>query len=116
MISFRSPLFRFLLLALTLVGLYGLIHVNYDAASDFISSKKLEPYRRQVSYEPGAPKPVNGCFAVLARNQDWRSLRESMKQMEDRFNHQFNYPYVFLNDEPFSEEFKNMTRSMTNAD
>jgi alpha 1,2-mannosyltransferase len=26
--------------------------------------------------------------------------------MEDRFNKKFNYPYVFLNEEAFSEEFK----------
>ena len=28
-----------------------------------------------------------------------------MKQLEDRFNKKFNYPYVFLNEEPFSEDF-----------
>lgn len=27
-------------------------------------------------------------------------------QLETRFNHRYNYPYVFLNDEPFTEEFK----------
>jgi hypothetical protein len=30
----------------------------------------------------------------------------SMKQMEDRFNKKYNYPYVFLNEEAFSDEFK----------
>lgn len=30
----------------------------------------------------------------------------SMKQMEDRFNKKFNYPYVFLNEAEFSSEFK----------
>jgi hypothetical protein len=29
-----------------------------------------------------------------------------MKQMEDRFNKRFRYPYVFLNEEPFSDQFK----------
>ncbi|KAJ1766903.1 hypothetical protein IW140_003019 [Coemansia sp. RSA 1813] len=43
-------------------------------------------------------------------------VAKSMKHMEDRFNHRYNYPYVFLNDKPFSEEFINMTRSMTNAE
>lgn len=27
----------------------------------------------------------------------------------DRFNRAYNYPYVFLNDEPFSAEFKTYT-------
>ena len=26
--------------------------------------------------------------------------------MEDRFNKKYNYPYVFLNEEPFTDEFK----------
>lgn len=29
-----------------------------------------------------------------------------MKQVEDRVNKQFHYPYVFLNEEEFSETFK----------
>ena len=37
---------------------------------------------------------------------DLDGILASMKQMEDRFNKKFNYPYVFLNEEPFSDEFK----------
>jgi alpha 1,2-mannosyltransferase len=39
-----------------------------------------------------------------------------MRQLEARFNHKFNYPYVFLNDEPFTQEFKELTRAMTSAE
>jgi alpha 1,2-mannosyltransferase len=42
---------------------------------------------------------------MLARNSELNEVASSMKQMEDRFNHNFNYPWVLLNDEPFSEEF-----------
>jgi len=34
-----------------------------------------------------------------ARNSDLWPFLESMKQMEDRFNHWAHYDYVFLNDE-----------------
>lgn len=108
MLSFRNPVVRILLFAASLLTLYGFFHHT--------SPSQLQPYQRTVSYRPGAPKPVKACFVILARNQDWRSLRDSIKHMEDRFNHRFNYPYVFLNDQPFSEEFKNMTQSMTQAD
>jgi len=30
----------------------------------------------------------------------------AVREMEDRFNRNFNYPWVFLNDVPFSDEFK----------
>ncbi|TFK65963.1 glycosyltransferase family 15 protein [Pluteus cervinus] len=38
-----------------------------------------------------------------------------MHQLETRFNHQFGYPYVFLNDVPFSDEFKSRISSATNS-
>lgn len=49
---------------------------------------------------------ANAAFVVLARNSDLKGIVSSMKQMEDRFNKKYNYPWVFLNDEPFSDEFK----------
>jgi len=36
-----------------------------------------------------------------------------MRQLEDRFNKKYNYPYVFLNDVPFTEEFKELTSALT---
>ena len=28
-----------------------------------------------------------------------------MREVEDRFNKRFGYPWVFVNDEPFTDEF-----------
>ena len=39
-----------------------------------------------------------------------------MRQIEDRFNHQFHYPWVFLNDEPFTQEFRLLTTGMASGD
>jgi hypothetical protein len=36
---------------------------------------------------------------TTARNSDLWAFLESMKQMEDRFNHWARYDYVFLNEE-----------------
>ena len=41
-----------------------------------------------------------------ARNSDINGIMFSMKQMEDRFNKKFNYDYVFLNEQPFEQRFK----------
>lgn len=59
---------------------------------------------------------VKGAFVVLARNSELYALRSSMRYLEDRFNNKYNYPWIFLNEQPFTEEFKNMTRMMTNAE
>jgi hypothetical protein len=51
-------------------------------------------------------RKAKAVFVVLARNSDLWALLESMKQMEDRFNHWAGYDWVFLNDEPFDDVFK----------
>ncbi|CAG8604122.1 9637_t:CDS:2, partial [Cetraspora pellucida] len=61
------------------------------------------------------PDRANACFVILIRNSDLHNFRASMRQLEDRFNHKYNYPYVFLNDVPFTEEFKKYTSALTKA-
>ena len=61
------------------------------------------------------PNRVKAAFVILARNSNLQGIRQSIRQMEDRFNKKFNYPYVFLNDDYFTEEFKKKTSDLTNA-
>jgi alpha 1,2-mannosyltransferase len=49
---------------------------------------------------------ANATIVMLARNGDIHGVAKSIKQMEDRFNKRFRYPYVFLNEEPFTDQFK----------
>ncbi|SCV69492.1 BQ2448_2512 [Microbotryum intermedium] len=61
------------------------------------------------------PKIDRAAFVVLARNRDLYELLESIRGMEDRFNHKYGYPWIFLNNEPFSEEFKERTSQFTSG-
>jgi len=47
---------------------------------------------------------------MLARNSDIDGAVNSVREMEDRFNRNYNYPWVFLNEQPFSTEFKRCAR------
>ncbi|KAI9313171.1 glycolipid 2-alpha-mannosyltransferase-domain-containing protein [Dichotomocladium elegans] len=58
---------------------------------------------------------ANAGFVVLVRNSELQQMLESMYDMEKRFNHKFNYPWLFLNDEPFTDEFKEFTTKATGA-
>ncbi|KAF9464717.1 glycosyltransferase family 15 protein [Collybia nuda] len=60
-------------------------------------------------------RKANAAFVLLARNSDLNGVVSSMKQMEDRFNKKFQYPYVFLNDQPFDEAFKARVTKLTDA-
>ncbi|KAI9253402.1 glycolipid 2-alpha-mannosyltransferase-domain-containing protein [Phascolomyces articulosus] len=42
-------------------------------------------------------------------------MRRTLREFEDRFNRKYQYPYVFLNDEPFTETFMNSIRQLTDA-
>jgi alpha 1,2-mannosyltransferase len=39
----------------------------------------------------------------------------SIRQVEDRFNRDYNYDWVFLNDKPFDDTFKRVTTSLVSG-
>ena len=46
---------------------------------------------------------------MLARNSDVSHVNSAVltvRDLEDRFNSKNNYPWVFLNEQPFSVDFK----------
>jgi alpha 1,2-mannosyltransferase len=69
----------------------------------------------------------------LVRNSELEGIIQSMKQLEDRWNRKYQvsqsqdsgcgktcsdkmqYPWIFFNDEPFTDEFKTTTQNLTNA-
>lgn len=52
---------------------------------------------------------------MLARNSDIEGAFASIKSLEEKFNSKFNYPYVFLNDVPFTEEFKRCAKRIVSV-
>ncbi|KAF4600389.1 glycosyltransferase 15 family protein [Pleurotus pulmonarius] len=52
------------------------------------------------------PPKANATFVILARNSDVDGTVKSIRDIEDRFNHKYQYPYVFLNEVEFSDDFK----------
>ncbi|KAJ7159257.1 glycosyltransferase family 15 protein [Mycena crocata] len=68
-----------------------------------------------TTLDPGRDRRANATFIMLARNSDVEGARLSVERLEERFNQRFNYPYVFLNEEQFSEEFKRRIREVTRS-
>jgi alpha 1,2-mannosyltransferase len=54
----------------------------------------------------GTPILANATFVMLCRNSELEGVISSIRQIEDRFNKNYRYPWVLLNDEPFTEVFK----------
>ncbi|KAI8144651.1 nucleotide-diphospho-sugar transferase [Fennellomyces sp. T-0311] len=59
--------------------------------------------------------PVKGAFYMIAENSDLQSARASMRSVEDRFNHQFGYPWVILSSRYISPEFRKYITMITDA-
>lgn len=62
---------------------------------------------------PAAPgERMNATFVTLARNSDLWDIVKSIRQVEDRFNRNYHYDWVFLNDKPFDSTFMKVTSSL----
>ncbi|KAI8988039.1 nucleotide-diphospho-sugar transferase [Mycotypha africana] len=88
---------------------------NYNNATvnnNRVKGKGLPTSKEQ---QDGQYKRENAAFVVLARNSDLNGLRSSMQMVEDRFNRKYNYPWVFLNDVPFDEKFKEWTTGLASG-
>jgi len=49
---------------------------------------------------------ANAVFLMLCRNEEVDGAVKSIRELEDRFNHKYHYPWVLLNEVEFTEEFK----------
>lgn len=58
---------------------------------------------------------ANATFVTLARNTDTWELAKSIRHVEDRFNRNYNYDWVFLNDKPFDDEFIRVTTNLVSG-
>lgn len=54
----------------------------------------------------GQPNKPKAALISLVRNQELEGIVQSMTQLEYHWNHKYQYPWIFFNDEPFNDEFK----------
>ncbi|KAJ7449826.1 glycosyltransferase family 15 protein [Mycena latifolia] len=117
---------RYVFLALAvLLSLHYILSYTNEGYGDATSishlfagpNSKSDPLAPADKYYTGnngtTGRKANAAIVMLARNGDLDGIVASMKQMEDRFNKKFKYPYVFLNEELFSEEFKTRVTALT---
>ncbi|KAH6901275.1 alpha-1,2-mannosyltransferase [Coprinopsis sp. MPI-PUGE-AT-0042] len=116
---------RYVLLALALVvALHYLLSLTHEVYGNATS---LSDIRQRIWRPPSGSvttheedtlattKRVNASFVILCRNEDLEGIIRSIKQIEARFNHQYRYPYVFLNDVPFTDEFQRRLSNISPA-
>ncbi|KAJ7065565.1 glycosyltransferase family 15 protein [Mycena amicta] len=135
-------IFLALAIIISLHYILSFSHEGYGNATSFDTLRaKLDGFRGQATHgqtedklkvwhEPPYKTPVpekyflaandttrraNAVIVSLARNGDLNGIVRSMTQMEDKFNKRFGYPYVFLNEENFTDEFKRSVSAITSS-
>ena len=66
------------------------------------------------SFNPQLGKS-NAVLLMLCRNEEVDGAVKSVRELEDRFNHKYHYPWVFLNEVEFTEDFKRRVHPATSC-
>lgn len=68
-------------------------------------------------YDPDSPNSARVPAAIisLVRNEELDELIPTIRDLERTWNSKFNYPWIFFNDKPFTEEFKKRTKAEIKA-
>lgn len=85
------------------------IKIYKNALKKPISEPKLDNLVRQG--DPLAGR-ANATILALVQNDDLDKIVSTIQQFEEKYNFKFGYPYTFMNDEPFSDEFKDKIKSI----
>jgi hypothetical protein len=64
----------------------------------------------------GGPRRANATMLMLARNSDINGVVQSVREAEDRFNREAGYPWVFLNEEPFTDDFISRVKNLISGE
>ncbi|KAF9575668.1 hypothetical protein EC968_002231 [Mortierella alpina] len=80
--------------------LSDLMDSNTMEQQEVLSSEKESV---QVDDSPSEVRRANGVLVMLTREDEIQATRETVRQMEDRFNRNRHYPWVVLSPHPLTE-------------
>lgn len=58
----------------------------------------------------------DSVIVILCRNSDKNQMSKTMQNFEEKFNKNYHYPYVFLNDKEWDEDFKKEMMNQTESE
>ncbi|KAF9006805.1 alpha-1,2-mannosyltransferase [Hymenopellis radicata] len=90
------------------------VHEGYGRATSF-GNLFGDTYIDTPSPYGNTTRRANATFVILARNSDLEGTVQSIREIEERFNRHFQYPYVVLNEQEFTANFKERISVLTRA-
>ncbi|WBW71148.1 Golgi alpha-1,2-mannosyltransferase Omh2 [Schizosaccharomyces osmophilus] len=105
-----------LFLGLLFVGIIFKYVVTEDLEIITKFEKRLERLNQNLIKDVNDfRKKENATLLTMARNSELYELVNTVLIYERKFNGIYRYPWVFLNDEPFSDKFKNTIARLTSG-
>lgn len=97
--------------------------LNQDIYDRVLEKKINQPKGYKLSYKSDFTSAkeqdyeilADSAFVSLVRNSELEGIVSTIKTLEETFNSKYNYPYIFLNDKPFTQEFKDAIAKVTKA-
>ncbi|MCJ1309101.1 hypothetical protein MMC25_002756 [Agyrium rufum] len=97
---------HWLFISLALILFTEVLHHGSKYYISRPSTPKDEPFAIGCQVpDPSTPRE-NAVILMLARNDEVEGARKSMLSVEQKFNQWYHYDVLFLNDEPFDQNFK----------
>ncbi|SCV05380.1 LANO_0H06216g1_1 [Lachancea nothofagi CBS 11611] len=93
---------------------YSYAHVDIGTERDAVFVEGCvdpQSYQQQAGYVP-----QNATFVMLTRNEELSGVLSTIHSIERHFNQWYQYPYVFINDESFTDEFVRQVKAATRAE
>ncbi|CAO3589924.1 unnamed protein product [Absidia cylindrospora] len=116
-LALRPARLKWISMTCVLFGLMFVLTTLYISPVD----KYMQNLDRASSSSPSTSttastnEPMRACFVVLVRNSELQGIKNTVIQIEAQFNKRFQYPYVFLNDDYFTDQFVQEISSLTTA-
>lgn len=97
-----------------------ILKINEKIFDDVMLKQINEPKDFDIDSIRPAQNPddynhANATIVALVRNHEATKMGSTLRSFEKQFNAKFKYPYTFINDEPFTDKFKEKIRKYTDA-
>ena len=92
----------------------NVIRPHISSSSEVVPNHDPVRWLRENSSPPNEPLPScaltsrsrpKAALISLVRNEELEGILQSMRQLEFHWNSKYQYPWIFFNERPFSEEF-----------
>ncbi|KAK9481260.1 nucleotide-diphospho-sugar transferase [Lipomyces japonicus] len=102
-------------LILLVTGTYIRLHGERLTDSWTVTQTTSAEVAKDDLRNDGSIKLENATLVMLVRNSEVTYARSSIRSVEDRFNRHYHYPWLFLNDKPFSSSFIRLTQNLVSG-